>query len=139
MNQAFIDQILQKLFDNYVKYGVETLNLNSFIVEAGHDPREIGIFMNEKELIRSWQITTGFVASISMKGVNFIAPDFYITKTQEVLAYLALNDGAGRISNAISLPDDHGGMGKDICTYIKGKELANIQFEPRGDIRVYLR
>lgn len=136
--EQLVDDILQQLYDNYIKSGTQRVDLNDYITSNGFTPSDVRKLMDDQGLIRSFQITTGFIAVITPRGIDRVNGNFFSDAASKVLDDARKNNGNTTVGRAISLPDDWGGMAKDIGKYLSDNGLANTQIE-RADVRVYVR
>lgn len=135
--EELIDNLLQMLFEEYTVNGVTRCNFSSYVHEQGFDPNEIGNFMNKRGLLRQFQLGSGFIAAISERGISKVDSNFLSEKAEQVLNHARNNDNKTTVGDAITLPNDYGGMAHDIGKYIQDRKLAATQSR-QYDVAIFI-
>lgn len=135
--EDFIGHLLEKLFDDYKAAGLIRRDYNDYIDKNGFSPKDIKDIMDKKGLLRLTRVGEGFIAAISEWGIKKVDSNFFAEKAKNVLDHAKNNNNKTTIGSAITLPNDGGGMAKDIGYYIKARKLAITQ-PKQHDVAIFI-
>lgn len=126
------EEILDYLFDGYLNNGGTMIfAIDEITNKYDISSHEFGSHLLNSGYIKDQQfLPQGFMASITMHGINQIAPDYYEDYTSKMLSTMGLNGIEWQsVLELLDLKESDTQIARDLANEWKSAGLVEVQFD----------
>jgi len=135
---AIVNEVLTELFKGYIEHGgTPIFDVTEIIKKHGENPHEIGKYLVDSGVVKNQQFRpTGFGASISMRGIESIKPDYLEDNLNTIISTLG-ETGTPSIMEILEFEPKDYQLAFDMAKYLEGKGLIEAHFR-HNDVLIKL-
>jgi hypothetical protein len=131
-------ECLKYLYQGYVLQPGSLYDISEICREHNSDPHEVGNYLLSNRWIKHQRFLPGqFECSITMAGIQQVAPEYISQKKSAVVSTLGINSGSQSIMEILNFEPADFQQAFDIAKYLEKEGLITALYLP-GDVQVEL-